>query len=179
MLPRPLAPFNIFLALRARMIRLQAEETMACGPPAAERLPRQLSVWCAPLVPVALAMTVGISADRFWVVALPASLGVALVCILAWLIFANTSRQWLALFYLWGGVAGLAAGYHHWHRYHIDANDIRHGASYDGIPTRLRGTLTTAPITQAGQGDPLRSIPTRDLTRILHIPRFRFIVHNT
>ena len=133
----------------------------------AERLPRQLPIWSAPLVPVALAMTAGIVADRFWVVPLPASLGVALVCVLAWLIFANTARQWLALFYLWSGVAGLAAAHHHWHRYHIDASDICHFADYDGKPTRLRGTLQSAPTAQAGQRDPLRSFPTKDTTRFV------------
>ena len=68
---------------------------------------------------------------------LPASLGAALVCVLAWLIFANTPQKWLALVYLWGSVAGLAAAYHHWHRYHVDANDIQHQANYDGKPIRL------------------------------------------
>src|SRR6516162_7459906 len=146
------------------------ESSMASAttkPRFAERLPRQLPIWSAPLVPVALAMTAGIVADRFWVVPLPASLGVALVCVLAWLIFANTARQWLALFYLWSGVAGLAAAYHHWHRYHIDAGDICHFADYDGKPTRLRGTLQSAPTAQAGQRDPLRSFPTKDTTRFV------------
>ena len=138
---------------------------MASGSPA--RLPRQLPVWSAPLVPVALAMTVGIVADRFAIIPLPASLGVALICVLAWLIFTNTSRQWLALLYLWGGVAGLASAYHHWQRYHVDASDVRHFADYDGKPTRLRGTLHSAPITQAGQHDPLRSFPTKPTTRFV------------
>src|SRR5260370_14816430 len=89
----------------------------------AERLPRQLPVWSAPLVPVALAMTAGIVTDRFWAVLLPASLGVALLFVLAWLIFANTARQWLASFYLWGRVAGLARESPHRHRYHIDRSD--------------------------------------------------------
>src|SRR5205814_644990 len=82
-------------------------------------------------------------------------------------IFANTSRQWLALVYLWSGVACLAAAYHHWHRYHVDANSIQHHANHDGKPARLRGTLTTAPIAQAGQRDPLRTFPTRDTARFV------------
>ena len=129
--------------------------------------PPQLPVWSAPLVPVALAMTIGIVADRFGVIPLPASLGCALVCVLAWLIFTNTKYQWLALFYLWSGVAGLGAAYHHWQRYHVDANDVRQFADYDGRPTRLRGALATAPITQKGQTDALRTFPTRDTTRFV------------
>ena len=133
----------------------------------AVRLPRQLPVWSAPLVPVALALTVGIVADRFGVVPLPASLGVALVCILAWFIFANSTHQWLALFYLWAGVAGLASAYHHWQRYHLDANDIHYMADYDGKPTRLRGALASAPAMQLGKSDPLRTIPAQDTTRFV------------
>lgn len=138
--------------------------------PIAERLPRQLPVWEAPLVAVAVAMTIGIIVDRYSMVPLPASLGAALVCALAWFIFANTNRAalgGLALCYLWGSVACCAAAYHHWHRYHVDARDILHHAGYDGKPARLRGVLVTAPITQAEQRDPLRSFPTRDTTRFV------------
>jgi competence protein ComEC len=140
---------------------------MASAPPVTERLPRQLPVWSAPLVPVALAMTIGIVADRFWVVPLATSFGVALASLAAWFIFANTAYKWLALFYLWGCIAGLSASYHHWQRCHVDASDISHFADYDGKPTRLRGTLQSAPITQIGQQDPLRTIPTKDATRFV------------
>jgi competence protein ComEC len=136
-------------------------------PISTERLPRQLPVWSAPLVPVALAMTAGIVMDRFYLVPLPASLGVALASLLAWLIFAKTSRQWLALLYLWTGVAGLAAAYHHWHRYHIDPSDIQHFADYDGKPARLRGTLQSAPTAQLAERGPLRSFSTKDTTRFV------------
>ena len=127
----------------------------------------QQPIWSAPLVPVALAMTLGIVLDRFWIVPLPASLGVALLCVIAWLIFTNTPQKWLALFYLWGGVAGLSAAYHHWQRYHIETTDISHLASYDTQPIRLRRTLQSAPISQAAQSGPLRSFPTLDTTRFV------------
>ena len=133
----------------------------------ASPISRQQPIWSAPLVPVALAMTIGIVLDRFWIVPLPASLGVAVACLLAWLIFANTPRKWLALFYLWGSVAGFSAAYHHWLRYHIEASDISQLASYDPQPIRLRGTLQSAPISQAGKPDPLRSLPTRETTRFV------------
>src|SRR5437879_13865373 len=110
--------------------------------------PRTLPVWSAPLVPVALAMTAGIIVDRYCVAPLPASLAIGLVALLAWLIFSNTARQWLALAYLWIGVAGMAAAYHHWHRYHLPDSDVQAYASYDGKPARLRGALRSAPVSQ-------------------------------
>lgn len=135
--------------------------------PSGERLPHQLPVWSAPLVPVALAMTIGIVADSFWVVPLPASLGAAGLGILAWLIFANTAQKWLALFYLWGSVSGLGAAYHHWHRHHIDATDLSHVAAFAPQPTRLRGVLHSAPILRVGKAEPLRNFATEDSTRFV------------
>ena len=131
------------------------------------RSPRKLPVWSAPLVPVALAMTAGIVADRFGPVPMSASLAVALACIMAWCIFARSPNRWLALLYLWTGVAGLAAAYHHWQRYHVEADDISHFADFDGKPKRLRGTLATAPITQAEQHGPLRSFAAKATSRFV------------
>ncbi|MBI2804790.1 MAG: DNA internalization-related competence protein ComEC/Rec2 [Planctomycetes bacterium] len=127
----------------------------------------QLPVWSAPLAPVGLALTAGIVLDRFWVIALPASLGLAFISILAWLIFANTAQKWLALVYLWSSVAGLGAAYHHWHRHLLDADDISHAAAREPRPARLRGVLHTAPISLPAQRDPLRSFPTKDATRFV------------
>ena len=110
--------------------------------------PPQLPVWSAPLVPVALAMTIGIVIDRFWIVPLGASLGVAFVCVLAWLIFANTRNQWLALVYLWAGVAGFGAAYHHWQRHRPRRTISASSPSVTLSPVRLRGTLDTAPTAQ-------------------------------
>ncbi|MBI3822657.1 MAG: DNA internalization-related competence protein ComEC/Rec2 [Planctomycetes bacterium] len=118
-------------------------------------------------MPVALALTVGIILDRFWVVPLVASLGAGVVCMAAWFLFANTPKKWLALLYLWGCVAAFGASYHHWQRYHVDTSDLNRFADHDGKPTRLRGTLHSAPIAQAGQRDPLRSFPTKDATRFI------------
>lgn len=127
----------------------------------------QLPVWSAPLMPVALALTVGISADRFYVVPLAASFGVALVCAIAWFIFANTPQKALALVYLCGSVAGFGAMYHHWHRYHIDASDLSHVAQARPQPARLRGIVHSAPIVRPGKSDPLPSFPTDDSTRFV------------
>jgi competence protein ComEC len=118
-------------------------------------------------MPVALAMTAGIVLDRFWIVPLPASLCAAFVCLLAWLIFSNSAHKWLALVYLWGGVAGFGAAYHHWQRYYLEPSDISYLASDDPLPIRVRGTLQTAPLTQDAPDDPLRSMPGRQTTRFV------------
>jgi competence protein ComEC len=133
---------------------------MAAAPP-------QLPVWSAPLVPVALGMTAGIVLDRFWMVPLGASLGATFVCVLAWLIFANTPQKRLALVYLWGGVAGFGATYHHWQRHHIDANDLSRYAEREPQPARLRGTLQTAPSRQIERRDPLRTMPASATSRFV------------
>jgi competence protein ComEC len=128
---------------------------------------RQLPVWSAPLVLVALALTAGILLDRFCIVPLAASVTIALVSLLAWLIFLNTARQWLALLYLMGGVAAAGSAYHHWHRHHVGADDLSRIAERESQPARLRGVLASAPITQGGQSGPLRSFPTQETTRFV------------
>jgi competence protein ComEC len=128
---------------------------------------RQLPVWSAPLVPVALALTAGILLDRFLIVALPVSLGIAMIALLAWVIFANTTRRWLALLYLMAAVAGFGAAYHHWQRYHVSANDLARNAERESQPARVRGVLASAPLAQAGQSGPLRSFPSKPTTRFV------------
>src|SRR5207244_1934026 len=128
----------------------------------------QPSVWTAPLVPVALAMTAGIALDRTCVIPLLASLGAALASMLAWIIFSRSPQKWLALIYLWGGVAALGASCHHWHRHRLDPDDVSHYASLEGQPARLRGTLTSAPIAQPAPAvDTLRSIPGKAISRLV------------
>ncbi len=128
---------------------------------------RQLSVWMAPLAPVALALTAGILLDRWCMVPIAASLLVALVALLAWLIFLNTSRQRLALVYLMAGVAGAGSAYHHWHRYHVGAADLSRLAERDSQPARVRGVLASAPFTRSGESGPLRSFATQATTRFV------------
>lgn len=129
--------------------------------------PPQWPVWQAPLVPTALAMTAGIVVDRFWPTALPASLGLAMCGMTAWLIAVNTPKKWLALGYLWVSIAGLGAAYHHWHRHHLAADDLSRFAELEPQAARLRGTLQTAPITQPGRNEALRSFPTKDTSRFV------------
>ncbi len=130
-------------------------------------VPPQLPIWSAPLVPVALAMTAGIIADRFWIIPLPASLAFALAAIIAWRLLANSSKKHLALIYLCASVVGLGSAYHHWHRHQVDAADLSHIASYEPQPARLRGTLHTAPISRPELHDSLRSFPGKEMTRFV------------
>ncbi len=129
--------------------------------------PPQLPVWSAPLVPVAVALTIGIVCDHFLVVPLAASLGACFVCLLAAMIFPYTPRQPLAFVYLWGSVAAFGALYHHWQRHRIAPNDLSHVVQVETRPIRLRGVMHGAPIFQPGKPDPLRSFPTEDATRFV------------
>src|SRR5262245_49195678 len=74
------------------------------------------NIWRAPLVPVALAATAGIVADRYIGVPLTVSLIGATVCLVFWAISRTDRLPALRLAYLFGAVAALAAAYHHWHR---------------------------------------------------------------
>lgn len=139
------------------MVRANASELELSPPP--------LPVWAAPLVPVAIALTIGIIIDRFWIIPLTASLGIALTSLIAWCVFVNTTQKWLALVYLWGCVAGLGAAYHHGYRFHVDATNLSHVADHDGKPVRLRGRVTTAPIARPVQTDPMRGRPARATAR--------------
>src|SRR5215831_13352267 len=82
------------------------------------------NIWRAPLVPVALAATAGIVADRYLGVPLAVSLITATVCLAFWAISRTDRRPALPLAYLFGAVAALAATYHHWHREFYPPDDI-------------------------------------------------------
>lgn len=125
------------------------------------------SIWSAPLVPIALAATTGIVADRYLQIPLAVSFALTLAGILLWLIFTNTSKRTLALVYLWASFIGLGAAWHHWHRYHVDPGDLSHSLGDEPQPVRLRGELTTAPIYQSGKADSLRSFATGSSTRFV------------
>src|SRR5262245_31462354 len=129
--------------------------------------PPQLPVWSAPLVPIALAATAGIVLDRYCLVPLAVSFGITVACILAWLIFSNTSRRTLAVVYLWSCFIGFGAAWHHWHRHYLDPRDLSHAAKEEPQPARLRGTLHSAPIFQGAKVEPLRSFGTNATTRFV------------
>jgi len=112
-------------------------------------------IWAAPLVPVALAATAGIVADRWYRIPLPVSLAALCLFLAGWLL----SRGGLALTYLLAGVAALGAAYHHWHRDIYPANDIGQFATEELRPARLRGVLLEEPVRFRRASSPLRTLP--------------------
>src|SRR5579875_2930341 len=78
------------------------------------RLPR--SIWRAPLVPAALALSAGILLDRQFSLPLPGSLIAAAVCLAAWFCARTSSHPGLPLIYLALAGAAFGAAYHHYRR---------------------------------------------------------------
>lgn len=109
----------------------------------------------APLVPVAVAASVGLLADRYGGLSLPAGLLLAAAGVVGW---AAASRRGspAALPLLWLSFAGLAAAYHHTHRHSFPPNDIGEFAADEPHLVKLRGILLEEPITRrAPPADPL------------------------
>src|SRR6516164_1430821 len=116
-------------------------------------------LWRAPLVPVALAATLGVALDRYLGLPLPVSLIAALAALVAWAVALFGRRSGLAAVYLWLTVAALAAGYHRCYREWYAADDIGNAATPEPRPARLRGTLEEEPrISGEPSLDPLQSL---------------------
>ena len=99
----------------------------------------------APLVPVALASSVGLMLDRYG--SIPAATGwiTSVVGLVLWLI-ARSRRAKSAAVWLWLAAGGLAAAYHHEYRHSFDADNIATFASDTPTPVRVRGTLDEEPV---------------------------------
>jgi competence protein ComEC len=122
--------------------------------------------WQAPLVPVAVAATAGIVADRCAEIPLPLSLAVVVAGLAAWAAVGTGPKAGLALLYLLGSIAALGAAYHHWRRQTAGPEDISRFASPQPRPVVLRGVLEEEPSTGAAPPqDPLRSFVYRPITR--------------
>jgi competence protein ComEC len=118
----------------------------------------------APLVPVALAVTAGLIADRYIGVPFDLGLGLAAAGVLGWFV-ARKRRPERAVVCLWVSFAGLAAAYHHAHRHLFDANDIGEFTRPAPALVRVRGVLDEDPIARfAPKADPLEPAnrPDRD-----------------
>jgi competence protein ComEC len=103
------------------------------------------SIWRAPLVPVALALTAGIVMDRHFDLPIAVSLLAAFAALLA-LVAASAGRQTgLAVVYLCVMVAALGAAYHQWHRHVFAEDDLGEFVQDDPRPTRLRGVIAEEP----------------------------------
>jgi competence protein ComEC len=122
--------------------------------------PFNRDIWQAPLVPVALAVTAGIVADRYLGIPLVFSLLLAGLGLVAWAVTSRGPRPGLSLVYLALSAAGVGAAYHHWQRDVYAADDIGNFASDEARPTHLRGVIEEEPvIAWRPPQSPLQSIP--------------------
>jgi hypothetical protein len=118
------------------------------------------SIWYAPLVPAALALTAGILLDRHLALPLPVSLIAAAVCLAAWFCARASPHRGLPLVYLALAGAAFGAAYHHYRRDTYAADDIYHYAQDEPAPAQVRGILDEEPVHhRAPPDDPLSSLP--------------------
>ncbi|MSU77079.1 MAG: DNA internalization-related competence protein ComEC/Rec2 [Gemmataceae bacterium] len=120
-------------------------------------VPRSLGFWTAPLVPIALALTVGMVADRHLVIPFETSLVTAFVCAAAVAVAAFRGDTRIVLVALWLTLIALGAAFHHLHRHYLPADDLSRHAAREPHIARLRGVVHSAPISFPGQIDPLRT----------------------
>ncbi|HZT81801.1 MAG TPA: ComEC/Rec2 family competence protein [Gemmataceae bacterium] len=128
------------------------------------------NIWRAPLVPVALAATAGIVADRYLALPLVGSLLGVVVGLVAWGIGFACRQRGLPLVYLALAVASLFAAYHHLRHDVYAADDIGNLAADEPRPVRLRGVLEEEPVLlhaspPGSETEALRSFPRGDSTR--------------
>lgn len=117
------------------------------------------SFWRSPLVPSALAMTVGIILDRYIGVPMPASLLVTASCLVGWFRTRGSPNPGLPLLYLALAGAAFGAAYHHYRRDVYASDDIAHYAGEEPAPAQLRGWLDEEPVrNRPPPVDPLRSL---------------------
>lgn len=110
----------------------------------------------APLMPVAIAATVGLVADRYVGVPGVVGLGVTAGGLVGWFVFRARP---LALVWLWVACGGLAAFLHHAHRSEFPPTDIARFARLEPVILKVRGTLADEPTTRrANTTDPLAPV---------------------
>jgi competence protein ComEC len=130
-------------------------------------------IWRAPLVPVALAVTVGVVADRMFglpPVVAGAVFGVGLI---GWAAGARKSAT-AGLPFLWLACAAAGAFHHHQFRTMFAADDVGRLAGDEPKLVRLRGRLADEPTTAGPpRPDPLRSMPRAEPARaVLSVTSF-------
>src|SRR5688572_29292765 len=101
---------------------------MSSSPPSTSASPKPAEpAWKefarSPLVPVAMAVTLGLIADRYGPVPLHVSLFAAVGALVGWFV-ARRRSQPAAVGWLWVAAAALAAAHHHNQRYEFDADDL-------------------------------------------------------
>jgi competence protein ComEC len=137
------------------------------GSPLAPKAPA--SIWRAPLVPLALAGTVGIVLDRHVPISIAWSLLTAFGFLLAWFMARSSRQPGLALAFLLCGVAAAGAARH---RLYLEgslaADSISRFAQADPQPILVRGALHSEPIIpKLPPRDPLRAFPESASTRLV------------
>src|SRR5207249_1866833 len=124
---------------RTLSIHRLGERAMTTAAPASapekDQLPR--SIWRAPLVPVALAVTAGIVVDRYAPLPLLVSLVAAAAFLLAYLIAHLSTRSGLPFVYLALALAALGAAHHHYQRSTYPPDDIGNFAPATPRPALL------------------------------------------
>ena len=140
---------------------------MSSPPPDPPTRPPPQAAWRefarAPLVPVAVAVTVGLVADRYGPVPLPVSLFAAAGGLVGW--FAARPRASdAAAVWLWLAAAALAAAHHHDRRHTFAPDDVGRVAPDHPTPVRLRGVIDDEPAHYRATPDPLLTIPRGDTT---------------
>ncbi len=98
----------------------------------------------SPLVPVAVAATLGLLADRYIGITTSAGLLTTVIAIGGWF-FARRHSQHLAFGWLLISIAALAATYHHTHHFAFTTRDIANFATPQPTPVRVRGALAEEP----------------------------------
>src|SRR5262245_24380472 len=118
------------------------------------------SVWRAPLVPAALAVTAGLVLDRAYTIPLPVSLLAAAVALAAWLLARNGSPTGLPLIYLALAGTALGAAYHQWYRDWEPPDDVGRYLTAEPVPVQVRGRLEKGPYpVKPSPPTPLQSFP--------------------
>jgi competence protein ComEC len=107
---------------------------------------------------VALFVTAGIVADRYFSIPLLFSMLTTVGSLVVWLGLCRSTKSGLPLLYLWIAGAGLGAASHHAYREGFSADDIGRFATADPRPVRLRGAIVKEPnVLRQAHDDPLRS----------------------
>ncbi|MFL5342313.1 MAG: ComEC/Rec2 family competence protein [Gemmataceae bacterium] len=138
---------------------------MSVAPEAAKLPPLRDIVWSAPLVPPAVAATLGLLADRYLGVPVYLAIAGLFAAFLSWLILSRRNRPHAEVA-LWVAVGFLAAGYHHGWRNVYAPDDVGEFAAPEPALVRVRGILDDEPsVALQAHNDPLNSFDRTDPTR--------------
>src|SRR6185437_9951575 len=118
----------------------------------------------SPLVPVGLAASVGLIADRYLEAPLNGEFLLTALAVAAWL-FAQRQRSLTTAVWLWLAAGALAAAHHHIHRHGFAADSIGRFTSDRVNVVRIRGTLDEEPARfRAPRPDPLLTLQKTETT---------------